>query len=154
MKNVLRSLVAIVVSSIVGLGVALADTPTPVGTWQTIDDTTNKPRSIVVISLDSQGQLVGKISKIYYRPGEGPDDVCSNCTGDLRNQKMLGLTILTNMQANPKDPTYWSGGKILDPETGKVYKCHLTVAPDNKTLKVRGYIGVSLIGRTQTWNRM
>lgn len=154
MKNLLRFMAMMFISTIFGLGVALADAPTPVGTWQTVDDTTNKPRSIVVINLDSQGQLVGKISKIYYRPGEGPNDICSNCSDDRHNQKIVGLTILTGMQQSPKDPSYWTSGKILDPETGKMYKCHITVSADNKTLKVRGYIGFSLIGRTQTWNRM
>jgi uncharacterized protein (DUF2147 family) len=67
---------------------------------------------------------------------------------------MLGLVILTGMKQSPKDPLFWSGGQIVDPESGKTYKCNITLSPDGKSLKIRGYIGISLIGRTQTWNKV
>ncbi len=149
-----KTMMAILVASVLGMSVAFAGTVSPVGKWQTIDDVTKKPRSIITITEDSQGQLSGKVTKAYYRPGEGPDDVCVKCTGALHNQKMLGLVILTGMKQSPKDPLFWSGGQIVDPESGKTYKCNITLAPDGKSLKIRGYIGISLIGRTQTWNKM
>jgi len=123
---------------------------TPVGAWVTIDDLTDSPRSIVVIT-EQNGQLSGIIHKIFYRKGEGPNDVCTKCTGEQHGQKFLGMQVLANMKQVSSDT--WMGGTILDPESGKTYKCKITVEPNNEKLKVRGYIGVSLFGRTQTWIR-
>lgn len=151
----IKPLVAIIAAAMLGMSTAaLAGGASPVGSWQTIDDVSKKPRSVVLISQDSQGQLIGKITKVYFRPGEGPNDVCKKCSGALKDQKVIGLTILTGMKQDAKDPSHWSGGHIVDPESGKSYKCTLTTTPNGNTLKVRGYIGISLIGRTQTWNKM
>lgn len=123
---------------------------TPVGTWMTIDDVTNSPRSIVVIK-EKNGQLSGTIKKIFYRKGEGPNDVCTQCTGERHGQKFLGMQIMWDMKQ--VSPDTWLGGKVLDPESGKEYKCKVTVEPGNDKLNVRGYIGITLLGRTQTWVR-
>jgi hypothetical protein len=128
--------------------------PSPAGSWQTIDDVTNQPRSIVLITVDSANQLTGKLTKINYRPGEGPNDVCSKCSGSLHNQKILGMTILTDMKQNPGNSLQWVGGRIVDPESGKTYDCKITLSADGNTLKVRGFIGFSILGRTQTWHRI
>ena len=122
----------------------------PVGTWLTIDDVTKKPRSIVKIT-EQNGQLSGAVSKVYYQQGEGPRDVCDKCSGSLHNQKILGMTILTGM-AKDGDNT-WSGGQSTDPKNGKTYKCKITMNPDGQMLNVRGYVGVSMLGRTQSWIR-
>jgi uncharacterized protein (DUF2147 family) len=123
----------------------------PVGRWQTIDDVTEKPRSIVTIS-DEDGKLKGYISKVYYKKGEGPDDVCTHCTGDKKDEKILGLNIIWGLV--PVEPLVWHDGKILDPENGKIYRCKMQLSEDGQTLFVRGYIGFSLLGRTQTWLRL
>lgn len=139
------------------VGIANASTatvPTPVGSWQTIDDVTNTPRSIVKISQTADQELTGIIVKINYRPNEGPNDVCSKCSGDLHNQKILGLTVLSGMKQNKDNPLQWNDGHILDPENGNKYRCLINISPDGKTVKVRGYIGFSWIGRTQTWYRV
>ncbi len=127
--------------------------PSPVGSWQTIDDVTQSKRSVILIQLNEQKQLEGKLIKINFRPGEGPDDLCVRCTGALHNQKVLGMTILTGLVQNSDNPLLWSGGKIVDPESGKTYSCKIALTPDGNTMKVRGYIGFSFIGRTQIWYR-
>jgi len=130
--------------------IALAAMPTPVGSWVTIDDISKKPRSVINITK-RKGKLYGHITKVYYRKGEGPNDVCQQCKGKRKGQKILGLNILWDMK--PTSSTTWANGKILDPETGKVYKCKIKISPDGKKLYVRGYIGFSLLGRTQIWLR-
>ncbi len=103
-----KSLLAVITACTLSLSVAFAaaksspaSVPSPVGQWQTIDDVTKKPRSIITISVDGQGVMSGKITKAYYRPGEGPNDLCVKCKGELHNQKILGLTILTGMKRSP-----------------------------------------------------
>ncbi|NNM60051.1 MAG: DUF2147 domain-containing protein [Legionellales bacterium] len=132
----------------------LASIPNPVGSWQTIDDVTNTKRSIVYIQLNEQNQLVGKLIKINFRPGEGPNDLCVRCSGNLHNKKILGMTILTGLAQNPENPLEWLGGKIVDPESGRRYSCKILLSADGKTMKVRGYLGFSFIGRTQIWYRL
>ena len=80
-----------------------------------------------------------------------PDEVCDLCTDERHGKPKLGLVIIRNMQA---DGDEWTGGDILDPDNGKVYRCRLRVVDDNRTLEVRGFIGFSLFGRTQTWERV
>lgn len=120
----------------------------PVGKWTTISDSTGKPRSILQIT-ESNNMLYGKVIKIY--PEAGDTGICDKCSGNFKNKKILGLTIMWGLKQN-SDGT-WSGGQILDPKIGKIYRVKLTVAPDGKTIKARGYIGISLLGRTQTWIR-
>jgi len=133
---------------------AFAAIPSPIGKWVTIDDETQKPRSIVSIWEDTQGHLAGTIIKINYREGEGPQDVCDKCTDpEHHNKRIVGMVLLWDMSENPSDPLEWSGGQILDPHNGKIYRCKITISPDGKTLTVRGYIGISLLGRSQTWYR-
>lgn len=125
---------------------------TPVGKWLTIDDKTGQPRSIVQIWLD-QGQLEGKIIKVYYRPGEGPTDVCKKCTDPAHKDKLiLGMTILWSM--HEQTPNRWVGGYILDPDNGKIYRCQIILQPNNQDLVVHGYIGIPLLGRSQNWIRV
>ncbi|MBB72458.1 MAG: hypothetical protein CMF50_08680 [Legionellales bacterium] len=130
---------------------AFAANTSPVGRWQTIDDGDNKPRSIVKIN-ESNGVLSGNIEKIYYRTGEGPSDLCSKCTGERHNKPFIGMNILWGLTRYPDGQ--WKGGKIIDPESGNTYRCKLQVSPDGKTMTVRGYLGVSLLGRDQTWLRV
>ncbi len=128
---------------------ALAAEASPVGVWKTIDDKTNKPRSIVQIWQQGD-ELRGRILKIFFRPGESAKDVCLECKGASHNQPILGMTIIWGMT---KQSERWEGGRILDPKNGKIYRCLLTLSSDNQQLNVRGYIGVTLFGRTQTWFR-
>jgi uncharacterized protein (DUF2147 family) len=128
---------------------ALAKGPSAVGSWTTIDDSTKKPRSIVTI-WEEGGKLFGKIDKLYRQPNEPEHPLCEKCDGELKNKPVLGMVILRNLKP---DGDGWSGGTVLDPENGKTYKVKLALEDGGKRLKVRGYVGFSLLGRTQHWLR-
>jgi uncharacterized protein (DUF2147 family) len=128
---------------------ALAQEASPVGRWTTIDDETKKPKSVIAI-YEENGKLFGKIEKLFREPNEPENPVCDKCEGALKNQPILGMVILRGLK---KDDDEWTGGTILDPANGKTYKCKIAVEDGGKKLKVRGYIGMSLLGRTQRWVR-
>jgi uncharacterized protein (DUF2147 family) len=120
----------------------------PVGLWKTIDDKTNKPRSIVRI-VEENGEFKGLVEKGLVE-GESADRVCDKCDPPRKGQKILGMTFMWGLK---KDGNEFKGGEILDPDNGKIYKCKMKLVDGGKKLDVRGYIGISLIGRTQTWLR-
>jgi uncharacterized protein (DUF2147 family) len=128
---------------------ALAQEASPVGRWTTIDDETKKPKSVISI-YEENGKLYGKIEKLFREPNEPESPLCDKCEGGLKNKPILGMIILRDLE---KDDDEWSGGKILDPGNGKTYKCKIALEDGGKKLKVRGYIGLSLLGRTQHWVR-
>lgn len=125
---------------------AAAADPTPVGLWTTIDDRSGKVRSEVRI-YERDGALHGRIEKIIL---PGKHERCVACTDERRDQPALGLVIIRNMKS---DGDAWTGGDVLDPENGKVYTATLRLEDGGKVLKLRGYVGVPLFGRTQTWTR-
>ena len=113
------------------------------GRWQTIDDQTNKAKSIVEI-YQQNDKLYGKIIRLFRAADEDPDPVCSQCTDDRKGQKIIGMVIIDGLVA---DGDTWSGGQILDPANGKTYKVKLWL--DQDKLQVRGYVGIFF--RTQVW---
>jgi uncharacterized protein (DUF2147 family) len=121
----------------------------PLGTWTTLDDKTHKPRGVIQIT-EVKDTLYGKIIKIFPQPGDFA--VCANCPGSFKNKKIKGLVVMWGLKKSGRNN--WSGGQILDPKTGRIYSCKLTVGTKGRTLKVRGYVGLALIGRTQTWIRL
>ncbi len=121
---------------------------TPAGLWRTIDDATGKPKSLVRI-VEQDGVLSGRIERLFD-PDPKWDGRCDQCRDERKDQPVLGMTILTNLR---KDRDEYSGGDILDPENGNVYRCRLRVAEGGTKLEVRGFIGISLFGRTQSWLR-
>jgi uncharacterized protein (DUF2147 family) len=128
---------------------AMAQADSPVGTWQTIDDHTGQPKALVQITQDGSGALDGKVIK-GLGPNDQPDRRCTACTDARKDQLILGMKIINDMK---KDDDGWDGGQILDPENGKLYKCKMHLEDGGQKLVVRGYIGVSLLGRSQTWIR-
>lgn len=120
------------------------------GQWSTIDDETHTERSIVNI-WQKQNKWYAKIVKINYRKGEGPKDACKLCTGSEKDKPILGMTFLTDMEGQLP---HLSGGQILDPHNGKRYRCVIDLSQDGKQLTVRGYIGLPILGRSQTWQRI
>ena len=116
-----------------------------IGKWKTIDDNTGEPRSIVEV-FERGGKIYGKIIKLYRKPGEDPDPLCDECEpGDQRYQKkIIGMELMEGLL---RDDDEYSGGTILDPDNGKVYRCKIWV--EDKQLKVRGYLGPFF--RTQNW---
>ena len=125
-----------------------SDPGSPIGVWRTIDDKTNRPRALVQIYARN-GLLYGRVADIL--DAKYADARCQNCSGDRANQSVLGLEIIRDMRP---DGDRWDGGTILNPETGDTYHCRFHLGPDGQTLVVRGFIGFSLIGRSQTWQRM
>jgi uncharacterized protein (DUF2147 family) len=152
MKQLLRT--AIAVSLLLGSGIVLAATNTPVGTWKQIDDVSGKAKSIIEIT-DNGGKLQGKVTKVMNLSPEeiakgGEHPTCKLCDGERKDQPIEGMVIMYDVS---KDGTIWDGGKIVDPKTGKVYKVKLTLDGDGQKLDVHGYIGFSLLGRSQIWIR-
>ena len=128
---------------------AHADDASPVGLWQTIDDVTKKPTALIRIT-EQDGQLQGRIDKLIGAPGANPNPVCIACKGALKNQPVVGLTILSGLR---KDGAGYGGGEILDPQNGKTYKSRLTLQDGGRKLDVRGYVGTPMFGRSQVWTR-
>ena len=129
------------------LAPATALAQTPVGSWRTFDDTNGRESGVVVIQ-DQGGVLSGRVTAIT--DPQQAARVCELCTDARKGQPILGMTILTGIRA---DGAAWDGGQILDPKTGSVYRCSMKLEDGGAKLVVRGYIGVSLFGRSQTWLR-
>lgn len=128
---------------------AWAQDASPVGLWKNIDDVSGKPKALIRIS-ESNGVLQGKIEKLFRAPELEQNPKCDKCTDARKDQPLVGLLLLSGLK---KDGDEYNGGEILDPENGKVYKSKLELADGGKKLKVRGYIGVPMLGRSQTWVR-
>ena len=114
------------------------------GEWKTIDDETGNTKSIVEI-YEQDGKAYAKVKALLEKGKK--DKLCENCKGLNKNKPIKGMVIINGLT---KDGNEWNGAKILDPKTGKEYKCYITLESDIK-LKVRGYLGFALIGRTQYW---
>lgn len=146
---ILRGLFALVVAC--GFSVS-ADSKLPIespdGFWRTIDDTTGKPRGIVEV-YQSDGKWFARIVR-SVTPGEAPRR-CTACTDERKDQPFEGLVIMRNVQYGDGE---FTGGDILDPNTGQIYRCRFTLEDDGNSMIVRGYVGISLFGRSQRWERM
>lgn len=149
MKKLLAVLSFGLAASVGLAGMALADEGSPVGTWKTIDDKTGKVRSLVRIT-EVNGELQGKIEKIFHGPEEDQNPKCNLCTDARKDQPVIGMVFMNGLK---KDGDKYSGGQILDPNNGKVYKSKMELTDGGKKLEVRGYIGAPLFGRTQVWLR-
>ena len=119
-----------------------------VGKWKTIDDETGKAKSVVEIYKATNGKIYGKVFKILTVGEENKK--CTLCEGDQKDKPITGMVILEGLS---KDGNEWNGGTIFDPNKNKRYKCYISLESADK-LKVRGYIGFSLIGRTQYWYKI
>jgi len=119
----------------------------PAGLWKTIDDKTHQPRGTVRI-YEQNGVFFGKIES-SFNPAE-LGERCEKCTGDRKGAPVIGLVIMRGMTRHGAE---YDGGDILDPETGSVYRCRLTLSGDGEKLTVRGYLGMSIFGRSQIWAR-
>ncbi|MCW5661825.1 MAG: DUF2147 domain-containing protein [Burkholderiaceae bacterium] len=140
---------AIVAGALALAGLSAAAQNTPVGLWKTIDDDGKTEKSLVRIS-DAGGVLSGKIEKIFDPTKQ--DSKCDKCTDDRKDQPVLGMVILRNLKQDADDKEVWSGGEVLDPNNGKVYKTRLKPIEGGKQLQMRGYIGPFY--RTQVWQRV
>lgn len=119
------------------------------GDWITRDEKTGDPRAVLRLSIEN-GVLKGKVARIYPQPGD--TGICTLCPGEFKDKPILGLEIIWDLIE--QSPGSWYGGKILDAKTGTIYRVKMMVKENNPDkLLVRGYVGVSLIGRTQVWER-
>ena len=100
--------------------------------------------------IEVAGELRGTVEKVYSPPAPEPNPLCELCSGARRNQPVIGMQILSGLRW---DGEQYSGGEILDPNNGKSYRCLMRVVDEGRKLEVRGYIGISLLGRTQVWLR-
>jgi len=126
----------------------LAHAQSCTGLWITIDDATGLKKSIVEL-YKKDGVLYGKVVYIYKRGKDGPNSKCTECSGKLYNQPVMGMLIVKQMQWSGSQ---WEDGTILDPDNGKTYTCTIWLNDANKDkLNVRGYIGPFFI--TQEWIR-
>lgn len=142
---------AVLLCSMATVGFA-SQLASPIGYWNQISDKTGKLHSIVKI-WQAKGQLKGTVVRGFGVDGKAPNKYCVACEGALKNKKIVGMTIIWGMKYNPSSHR-WEGGRILDPDSGSIYKANMTLINGGKQLKVRGYIGISLFGRSQVWNRI
>ena len=120
----------------------------PVGLWQTVNERGEREGLVRIVEV--AGELRGAVVEVYSPPAPNAQPLCEACSGERKNQPVVGMQILAGLRW---DGEQYSGGEILDPDNGKVYRCLLRVIDEGRRLEVRGYIGVSLFGRTQTWLR-
>ncbi|TDP63514.1 DUF2147 domain-containing protein [Roseateles toxinivorans] len=131
-------------------GMAAAQT-TPVGLWKTIDDDGKTEKSLVRIS-ENAGVLSGTIEKVFDPSKQ--DAKCDKCSDERKDKLVVGMNIIRNIKQDADDKGLWAGGEILDPNTGKIYKARLKPVDGGKKMEMRGYIGMPMLGRTQTWIRV
>jgi len=140
----------LIVTLIAALPVAklLASVPqSPVGLWRTTDDKTGKPGGLLRI-YEQQGNFFARIEKSGAKADTA--EICTACVDERKNKPMVGLIIMRNMKLTDGE---YEGGDILDPRSGSVYGCKFWLEQGGTRLVVRGFIGISLLGRSQTWKR-
>ncbi len=149
MKHPLRTTFHVFALSLTALAASAigADLDSPVGTWRTIDDKSGNTRSIVRI-YEQGGELFARVEKDLTPAGS--TTLCTRCKDGHKDQPLVGLVFMRHMKL---DDGEYRGGDILDPDNGSIYKCKLRLEDNGRKLKVRGFIGFSLFGRTQTWER-
>ena len=145
----MKLLCASVLAIVAALPACAQDSASPVGLWKNIDDITGKPKALIRI-VETDGQLQGKIEKLFLAPGEDAAPRCVKCQGDKKDQPVIGMVFMSGLR---KSGNEYTGGEILDPDDGKVYRSKLTVVDGGKKLNVRGYMGVPMFGRSQIWLR-
>ena len=119
------------------------------GTWRNIDDKTGSPKTVIEIRKEANQTYTGKVVKITPRPGYTPRELCNKCPAPYTDQPILGMDVLKGLKHT--GGTNFSGGKIIDPLSGNIYSTKAKLSSNGKRLTMRGHVGVSALGRSQTW---
>jgi uncharacterized protein (DUF2147 family) len=120
------------------------------GDWHTVDDETGEVKSLVTLTLAADGTMMGVITKVLKKnSGSG---LCDKCEGEHKNKPIEGMKFIWGVKKSSEGE--WEDGQLLDPESGTIYSGNITINESPKKLDVRGYVGFSLFGRSQTWIRV
>ena len=122
-----------------------------IGLWQSIDDKTGAPKALVEIRKEADNTYAGKVVKLTPRAGYTPKETCVDCPAPYTNNPIIGLDVVTGLKST--DGLNYTSGRILDPNTGKLYSMKAKLSSNGKRLHLRGYLGISALGRNQIWIR-
>jgi uncharacterized protein (DUF2147 family) len=143
------TLITIVAAVAVTCTSAWGQDDTPLGLWKSIDEHTNKPTALIRIT-EADGKLQGRVETVFVQPGESANPICEECEGDLKNQPVIGMIILKGLRLVGGE---YTEGRILDPDSGVVYRCTMKILEGGNKLLIRGFVGIPLLGRSQVWLR-
>lgn len=141
---------AVLAAALLASPAGAEETASPEGLWRVLDEATGKPDALVRI-YPVNDELQGRLDTIFPAPGDDQDPRCGRCAGERHNQPKRGMVFMWGFV---KSDNEYTGGRVLDPDTGSVYRAKMRLSEDGEKLILHGYIGIPLLGRSQTWYRV